>query len=235
MQNKTSINKYNAELNCLHNKKTFVHFLIFIASLFPHSRGWGWCLDDAPVKDRLSPALVLPGVLYSAVHQCRLQYGSGSLLCDEMDVRFTRTTLTQYKNARIFLFGPVHSNTSFCCFYFPSLQHLKQLFDHLEPPFPEPVFHVINLFMFELSWEYSLFHCPIFDLRSILQSLVEEHLLLMILFLLQAHPVVRAGRGLQVLHMFKLNAAVAILPRAIQLVYRVYPRSRPSEICLTTT
>uniref|UniRef100_A0A3Q4HU89 A disintegrin and metalloproteinase with thrombospondin motifs 7-like n=1 Tax=Neolamprologus brichardi TaxID=32507 RepID=A0A3Q4HU89_NEOBR len=49
------------------------------------SRGWGWCLDDAPVKDRLSLSTVLPGVLYSAVHQCRLQYGSGSLLCDDMD------------------------------------------------------------------------------------------------------------------------------------------------------
>lgn len=48
-------------------------------------RGWGWCLDDAPVKDKLSLNSMLPGVLYSAAHQCRLQYGSGSLLCDEMD------------------------------------------------------------------------------------------------------------------------------------------------------
>ncbi|XP_042265072.1 A disintegrin and metalloproteinase with thrombospondin motifs 7 isoform X2 [Thunnus maccoyii] len=48
-------------------------------------RGWGWCLDDAPVKDKLSLNSVLPGVLYSAAHQCRLQYGSGSLLCDDMD------------------------------------------------------------------------------------------------------------------------------------------------------
>lgn len=60
--------------------------------LLPHSRGWGWCLDDAPVKDRLSLSTVLPGVLYSAVHQCRLQYGSGSLLCDDMDVRFSKIT-----------------------------------------------------------------------------------------------------------------------------------------------
>uniref|UniRef100_A0A3Q1FVA1 ADAM metallopeptidase with thrombospondin type 1 motif 7 n=1 Tax=Acanthochromis polyacanthus TaxID=80966 RepID=A0A3Q1FVA1_9TELE len=51
----------------------------------PSSRGWGWCLDDAPGKDRLSLSTVLPGVLYSAVHQCRLQYGSGSVLCDDMD------------------------------------------------------------------------------------------------------------------------------------------------------
>uniref|UniRef100_A0A3B3UC22 ADAM metallopeptidase with thrombospondin type 1 motif 7 n=1 Tax=Poecilia latipinna TaxID=48699 RepID=A0A3B3UC22_9TELE len=48
-------------------------------------RGWGWCLDDAPGKDRLSLMSMLPGVLYSAVHQCRLQYGSGSRLCDDMD------------------------------------------------------------------------------------------------------------------------------------------------------
>ena len=55
----------------------------------PHSRGWSWCLDDAPVKDQLSLNSVLPGVLYSAAHQCRLQYGSGSLLCDDMDVRLS--------------------------------------------------------------------------------------------------------------------------------------------------
>ncbi|XP_033486759.2 A disintegrin and metalloproteinase with thrombospondin motifs 7 [Epinephelus lanceolatus] len=48
-------------------------------------RGWGWCLDDAPLKDKLSLNSVLPGVLYGAAHQCRLQYGSGSLLCDDMD------------------------------------------------------------------------------------------------------------------------------------------------------
>uniref|UniRef100_A0A3Q0SHJ4 ADAM metallopeptidase with thrombospondin type 1 motif 7 n=1 Tax=Amphilophus citrinellus TaxID=61819 RepID=A0A3Q0SHJ4_AMPCI len=48
-------------------------------------RGWGWCLDDAPGKDKLSLSTVLPGVLYSALHQCRLQYGSASLLCDDMD------------------------------------------------------------------------------------------------------------------------------------------------------
>uniref|UniRef100_A0A3Q4HZ00 A disintegrin and metalloproteinase with thrombospondin motifs 7-like n=1 Tax=Neolamprologus brichardi TaxID=32507 RepID=A0A3Q4HZ00_NEOBR len=60
---------------CTHTNTTTVAFY----------RGWGWCLDDAPVKDRLSLSTVLPGVLYSAVHQCRLQYGSGSLLCDDMD------------------------------------------------------------------------------------------------------------------------------------------------------
>ncbi|XP_061595470.1 A disintegrin and metalloproteinase with thrombospondin motifs 7 isoform X2 [Cololabis saira] len=48
-------------------------------------RGWAWCLDDVPVKGGLYPTSMLPGVLYSAVHQCRLQYGSGSQLCNDMD------------------------------------------------------------------------------------------------------------------------------------------------------
>ncbi|XP_037550345.1 A disintegrin and metalloproteinase with thrombospondin motifs 7 [Nematolebias whitei] len=48
-------------------------------------QGWGWCLDDVPVKDKLSLTSLLPGVLYSAVHQCRLQYGSWSRLCNDMD------------------------------------------------------------------------------------------------------------------------------------------------------
>ncbi|KAL6468877.1 hypothetical protein MHYP_G00224010 [Metynnis hypsauchen] len=48
-------------------------------------RGWGWCLDDPPSRNKLADHLVLPGVLYSAAHQCRLQYGSSSLLCDDVD------------------------------------------------------------------------------------------------------------------------------------------------------
>ncbi|XP_053720899.1 A disintegrin and metalloproteinase with thrombospondin motifs 7 [Synchiropus splendidus] len=48
-------------------------------------RGWGSCLDDVPAKDKLHLSTVLPGVLYSAAHQCQLKYGSGSLLCDDMD------------------------------------------------------------------------------------------------------------------------------------------------------
>ncbi|XP_066504179.1 A disintegrin and metalloproteinase with thrombospondin motifs 7 [Hoplias malabaricus] len=48
-------------------------------------RGWGWCLDDPPSRNELSSHLVLPGVLYSAAHQCQLQYGSSSLLCDDVD------------------------------------------------------------------------------------------------------------------------------------------------------
>ncbi|XP_017269792.1 A disintegrin and metalloproteinase with thrombospondin motifs 7 isoform X2 [Kryptolebias marmoratus] len=48
-------------------------------------RGWGWCLDDAPGKNKLSLTSALPGVLYSAVHQCHLQYGSWSRLCNDVD------------------------------------------------------------------------------------------------------------------------------------------------------
>ncbi|XP_062868970.1 A disintegrin and metalloproteinase with thrombospondin motifs 7 [Trichomycterus rosablanca] len=48
-------------------------------------RGWGWCLDDPPGKNDLPALSVPPGILYSAAHQCRLQYGSNSLLCDDMD------------------------------------------------------------------------------------------------------------------------------------------------------
>ncbi|XP_021333676.1 A disintegrin and metalloproteinase with thrombospondin motifs 7 isoform X1 [Danio rerio] len=48
-------------------------------------RGWGWCLDDPPVRNELDLHPAPPGVLYSAAHQCKLQYGSSSLLCDEVD------------------------------------------------------------------------------------------------------------------------------------------------------
>ncbi|KAM4602953.1 A disintegrin and metalloproteinase with thrombospondin motifs 7 [Polymixia lowei] len=48
-------------------------------------RGWGWCLDDVPDKNELSLISMPPGVLYTAAHQCLLQYGSGSLLCDDVD------------------------------------------------------------------------------------------------------------------------------------------------------
>ncbi|XP_016339498.1 A disintegrin and metalloproteinase with thrombospondin motifs 7 [Sinocyclocheilus anshuiensis] len=48
-------------------------------------RGWGWCLDDPPVRDDLEMDSAPPGVLYSAAHQCKFQYGSSSLLCDDVD------------------------------------------------------------------------------------------------------------------------------------------------------
>ncbi|KAJ8417176.1 hypothetical protein AAFF_G00284030 [Aldrovandia affinis] len=37
------------------------------------------------MRDELTLRSAPPGVLYSAAHQCRLQYGSSSLLCDDMD------------------------------------------------------------------------------------------------------------------------------------------------------
>uniref|UniRef100_A0A8C1PJ66 ADAM metallopeptidase with thrombospondin type 1 motif 7 n=1 Tax=Cyprinus carpio TaxID=7962 RepID=A0A8C1PJ66_CYPCA len=48
-------------------------------------RGWGWCLDDPPVRNDLEMDSAPPGVLYSAAHQCKFQYGSSSLLCDDVD------------------------------------------------------------------------------------------------------------------------------------------------------
>uniref|UniRef100_A0A3Q1JCI1 Uncharacterized protein n=1 Tax=Anabas testudineus TaxID=64144 RepID=A0A3Q1JCI1_ANATE len=80
-------NKETFKFLCYCSHQTLVFFFSTIPPLhpIPHSRGWGWCLDDTPVKDKLSLSTVLPGVLYSATHQCRLQYGSGSRLCDDMD------------------------------------------------------------------------------------------------------------------------------------------------------
>ncbi|KAK1160876.1 A disintegrin and metalloproteinase with thrombospondin motifs 7-like [Acipenser oxyrinchus oxyrinchus] len=48
-------------------------------------RGWGLCLDDPPIQDVIEFSAVPPGVLYDAAHQCRLQYGSRSVFCDDMD------------------------------------------------------------------------------------------------------------------------------------------------------
>uniref|UniRef100_A0A8C1UTN5 ADAM metallopeptidase with thrombospondin type 1 motif 7 n=1 Tax=Cyprinus carpio TaxID=7962 RepID=A0A8C1UTN5_CYPCA len=48
-------------------------------------RGWGWCLDDPPVRNDLEMDSAPPGVLYSAAHQCKFQYGSSSLFCDDVD------------------------------------------------------------------------------------------------------------------------------------------------------
>ncbi|XP_056427551.1 A disintegrin and metalloproteinase with thrombospondin motifs 7 isoform X2 [Hyla sarda] len=48
-------------------------------------RGWGLCLDDPPSKELLDFPSVPPGVLYDVGHQCRLQYGSGSTFCQDID------------------------------------------------------------------------------------------------------------------------------------------------------
>ncbi|XP_072004868.1 A disintegrin and metalloproteinase with thrombospondin motifs 7 isoform X1 [Engystomops pustulosus] len=48
-------------------------------------RGWGLCLDDPPSKELLDFPSVPPGVLYDVTHQCRLQYGSASTFCKDID------------------------------------------------------------------------------------------------------------------------------------------------------
>ncbi|KAM5171006.1 A disintegrin and metalloproteinase with thrombospondin motifs 7 [Mantella aurantiaca] len=48
-------------------------------------RGWGLCLDDPPSKELLNFPSVPPGVLYNVGHQCRLQYGSASTFCKDID------------------------------------------------------------------------------------------------------------------------------------------------------
>ncbi|XP_063304778.1 A disintegrin and metalloproteinase with thrombospondin motifs 7-like isoform X1 [Pelobates fuscus] len=48
-------------------------------------RGWGLCLDDPPSKELLNFPSVPPGVLYDVGHQCRLQYGSTSSYCLDID------------------------------------------------------------------------------------------------------------------------------------------------------
>uniref|UniRef100_A0A6I8SLL5 ADAM metallopeptidase with thrombospondin type 1 motif 7 n=1 Tax=Xenopus tropicalis TaxID=8364 RepID=A0A6I8SLL5_XENTR len=48
-------------------------------------RGWGLCLDDPPSKELLDFPSVPPGVLYDVAHQCRLQYGSSSSFCRDID------------------------------------------------------------------------------------------------------------------------------------------------------
>ncbi|CAH2296534.1 A disintegrin and metallo ase with thrombospondin motifs 12 [Pelobates cultripes] len=48
-------------------------------------RGWGFCLDDVPIKKDVKPPLVAPGVLYDLSHQCQLQYGPNATVCDFVD------------------------------------------------------------------------------------------------------------------------------------------------------
>ncbi|XP_071509082.1 A disintegrin and metalloproteinase with thrombospondin motifs 7-like [Diadema antillarum] len=43
-------------------------------------RGWGTCLEDLPSSPFTYPSL-LPGVMYTANHQCRLQYGPNATVC----------------------------------------------------------------------------------------------------------------------------------------------------------
>ena len=50
------------------------------------SKGWGHCLDDEPAKHDFKFPRMLPGVIYDADHQCRLQYGLDSFHCTGMTV-----------------------------------------------------------------------------------------------------------------------------------------------------
>lgn len=97
LQTKTSVNEKFTFIPSMTSERLCRFFSFITVTCYPPppspcSRGWGWCLDDAPVKDRHSWSSVLPGAVYSAVHQCRLQYGSSSRLCDDMDVRMRKQT-----------------------------------------------------------------------------------------------------------------------------------------------
>lgn len=48
------------------------------------NKGWGHCLDDEPAKHDFDFPTMLPGVIYDAEHQCRLQYGPASSHCTGM-------------------------------------------------------------------------------------------------------------------------------------------------------
>lgn len=48
------------------------------------NKGWGHCLDDEPAKHDFKFPRMLPGVIYDADHQCRLQYGLDSSHCTGM-------------------------------------------------------------------------------------------------------------------------------------------------------
>ena len=55
-------------------------------SLVHRSKGWGRCLNDEPAKQDFKFPTMLPGVIYDADHQCRLQYGPYSSHCTGMTV-----------------------------------------------------------------------------------------------------------------------------------------------------
>ena len=60
---------------------------------YVHSKGWGWCLNDEPAKHEFKYPTMLPGLLYDADHQCRLQYGPSSSHC--VGVAVSSTLLLQ--------------------------------------------------------------------------------------------------------------------------------------------
>ena len=70
---------------------------------FFSSKGWGRCLDDEPAKHDFDFPTMLPGVIYDADHQCRLQYGLESRHCTGMMVSWScsqsRTLAMKNQNA----------------------------------------------------------------------------------------------------------------------------------------
>ena len=63
--------------------------MLSLTSVFLFSKGWGGCLDDEPAKHDFKFPTMLPGVIYDADHQCRLQYGLESSHCTGMMVSCT--------------------------------------------------------------------------------------------------------------------------------------------------
>ena len=74
-----------------------------LMSIFLFSKGWGHCLDDEPTKHDFKFPTMLPGVIYDADHQCRLQYGLESRHCTGMMVSWScyqsRTLAMKNQNA----------------------------------------------------------------------------------------------------------------------------------------
>lgn len=80
-------------------------FIAYVKSgiYFFSSKGWGRCLDDEPAKHDFNFPTMLPGVIYDADHQCRLQYGLESRHCTGMMVSWScsqsRTLAMKNQNA----------------------------------------------------------------------------------------------------------------------------------------
>lgn len=74
---------------------------------FLFSRNWGFCLLDTPSPDhdRFNYPKTLPGVIYSADHQCQLMFGFDSKHCKKIEVRFKKFFLNiKWSNINVLLF-----------------------------------------------------------------------------------------------------------------------------------
>ena len=72
------------------NVEAFSHLVDLIKPcfdlLFFFSQGFGDCLNDEPTQHDFNFPLVPPGVMYTAEHQCRLQYGVNASVCSLLEV-----------------------------------------------------------------------------------------------------------------------------------------------------